>query len=216
MIDEKWLAPIGDEIKTISIDRTKSCLQIPGTVSELTERVAALMPVFLHGHYKFDEKGAILFAPVDMTGCNVERTGVFDYESFADNISVTPVCVRKSGCLFDICIEYDGSLSIQEGLEKEFKIKITNNLHSQQWLECILHLPETWTARPGRALCINLNQRHGGCSVTKSAFSLTPCAIDKGRYDILLEIRSVGRLSKMFLTLPLLVDGEGEAESQDR
>ncbi len=213
VIEEKWLAPIGDEIKTISIDRTKGCLQVPGTVSELTERVIALMPVFLHGHYKFDEKGTILFAPVDMTGCNVERTGVFDYESFADNISVTPVCVRKSGCLFDICIEYGGNLSIQEGLEKEFKIKITNNLHSQQWLECILHLPEAWTARPGRALCINLNQRHGGCSVTRSAFSLTPYAIDKGRYDILLEIRSVGRLSKMFLTLPLLVDGEGATES---
>ena len=209
VIEEKWLAPIGDEIKTISIDRTKGCLMVPATVTELTERVAALMPVFLQGYYKFDARGTILFTPVDLTGCNVERTGVFDYEAFADTIAGTPVCVRKSGCLFDICVSYADDLGIQEGVEKKFSVKFTNNLHSQQWLECVLHLPEGWTARPGRALCVNLNQRHGGCSVTRSAFSIIPGALEKGRYDILVEIRSVGRLSKLFLTLPLLVDGEG-------
>ncbi len=206
VIEERWLAPIGDEIKTISIDRTKACLRIPNTVTELTERVIALMPVFLHGCYEFGCQGEFLFRPVDEVDNGMVRTGVFEWEAFADNIAVPPVCVRRSSCLFDICIQYEGDLSIQEGVSKSFQVKIINQLHSQQWLECTLHLPESWTAQPGRSMCVNLNQRHGGCSVTKASFSIVPHEIKESRYDILLEIRSVGRMTKMFLTLPLLVD----------
>ncbi len=206
-IEEKWLLPIGDEIKTISIDRTKGCLPIPNTVTQLTERVVALMPVFMHGCYKMGEKGEILFAPVKQVDRGTTRTGVFDYETFADKISGSPVRIQKSGCLFDICVRYEGGIYISEDTEKVFQIKITNNLHSQQWLECRLHLPSEWTARPGKTMSINLNQRHGGSSVTKSAFAITPHGIQQGRYDILLEIKSAGRLSKMYLTLPLFVEG---------
>lgn len=165
------------------------------------------MPVFMHGCYKMGEKGEILFAPVKQVDRGIMRTGVFDYETFADKISGSPVRIQKSSCLFDICIQYKGGIHISEDTEKVFQIKITNNLHSQQWLECRLYLPSEWTARPGKTMSINLNQRHGGSSVTKSAFAITPHGIQQGRYDILLEIKSAGRLSKMYLTLPLFVEG---------
>jgi len=53
LIEEKWLKPIGDEIKTVSIDMTKGCLNIPETVTELTKRVIHLMPVFMHGNISY-------------------------------------------------------------------------------------------------------------------------------------------------------------------
>ena len=66
------------------------------------------------------------------------------------------------------------------------------------------HLPANWTAQPGSSFCTNLNQRHGGCAVTELDFSVTPGDITQGRYDLLIEIHSNGRLQKLFMELPLL------------
>jgi hypothetical protein len=204
VIDEKWLKPIGDEIKTVSIDRTKGNLRIPNTVTELTSRVIRLMPVFMHGFCSFDESGRLSFAPVDSITKNVIKTGAFSVEHFADEIACSPVCVRKSNLLFDVRVLYDGDLNIQEGAVKHFSVRVKNHLHSQQWLTCRLHLPEGWSASPSDTICLNLDQFHGGCSVTEFTFSITPQAVTQGDYQLLLELSSHARPTKMFLTLPLL------------
>nr|WP_296437389.1 ADP-ribosylglycohydrolase family protein [uncultured Acetatifactor sp.] len=204
VIEEKWLRPIGDEIKTSSIDMTKGCLSIPWTVTSLTKRVADLMPVFMHGYCTIGEDGAFVFDPVDSICKNTVNTGFFNTFSFSEEIAVSPVRVKKAGCLFDVQVLYDGSLSIRENQPKEFQVKIKNHLHSQQWLECSLKLPEGWSAAPSSTMCINVDQNHGGCAVTEFSFTILPQAITQGRYDLLLEIKSNGRLSRMFLTLPLL------------
>ena len=104
----------------------------------------------------------------------------------------------------DIRIEYDGELDIREGQTKVFHVKVKNRLHSQQWLECRLHLPEGWSGDPSDTICVNLNQAHGGSSITEFDFAVTPQAPVRGRTDILLEIRSNGRLHRMYVALPLL------------
>lgn len=204
-IDEKWLVPIGDEIKSCSVDLTKACLPIPKTVTELTGRVVNLMPVFMQGHISWDEAGQTLFDPVDSVMAPPIRTGVYTYESYADQLGVSPVSVTQGNTLFEICMTYaDGSLAIGAGTEKRFHVKLTNRLHSQQWLEFSLHLPLNWTAQPGSQFCRNLEQRHGGYAVTEFEFAVTPQDLAQARYDLLVEIRSNGRLQKMFLELPLL------------
>lgn len=204
-IDEKWLAPIGDEIKSISIDQTKACLDIPKTVTELTRRVVNLMPVFMHGYISWDEQGQTLFAPVDTISAQPIRVGVYDYEDAAQNLAISPVSVSAANTLLEIQIVYDDhSLDLRTGETKQFHAKITNRLHSQQWLDCKLHLPEGWSAKPGSNFCLNLNQRHGGCAITKFDFTVTPGELTQGRYDLLLEIKSNGRLQKLFVELPLL------------
>ena len=204
-IDEKWLAPIGDEIKSISIDQTKACLDIPKTVTALTRRVIDLMPVFMHGQISWDNEGKTLFAPVNTVAATPNRMGVFDFENFADSVSVTPVSVTKRNTLLEIQISYeDESLSIKDGMSKRFHAKVTNLLHSQQWLECKFHLPEGWTAQPGSQFCVNLNQRHGGCAITEFDFSVTPGTLNQSRHNLLLEIKSNGRAQTLFLELPLL------------
>ena len=206
-IEEKWLAPIGDEIKSISIDQTKACLDIPKTVTELTRRVVDLMPVFMHGHISWDDAGHTVFAPVDTVAAQPQRVGVYDYEDLAKELAISPVSITAGNTLLEIRITYeDASLDICAGETKHFHAKIINRLHSQQWLECRLHLPEGWSANPGSIFCKNLNQRHGGCAVTEFDFSVTPGTLDQGRYDLLLEIRSQGRLQKLFAELPLLTN----------
>ena len=204
-IDQKWLTPIGDEIKSISIDQTKACLDIPKTVTELTRRVVNLMPVFMHGHIFWDDQGQTHFAPVESVKAQPVRVGVYDYEDPVQNLAVSPVSISAANTLLDIQIVYDDhSLDIRAGEVKRFHAKVTNRLHSQQWLDCKLHLPEGWSASPGRNFCLNLNQRHGGCAVTSFDFTVTPGELTQGRYDLLLEIRSNGRLQKLFVELPLL------------
>lgn len=195
-IEEKWLKPIGDEIKTISIDRTNSCLRVPATVSELTQRVINLMPVFMHGQYTLSMDGEFLFDPVESIGSGI---------GFAKEIAVSPVCIRKSCSLYDIRIVYeDGSLTVQENVPKRFQVRVDNRLNRQQWLECRLHLPAEWTARPAASMCVNLNQRHGGSAVTEFDFTITPGPITSGRYEVQLEIKSNGRLTQMFVPILLL------------
>ena len=204
-IDEKWLAPIGDEIKSISIDQTKACLDIPKTVTELTRRVVNLMPVFMHGHISWNDNGETLFDEVETVHALPQRVGVYDYEDLAKELAVSPVSITTGNTLLEVRVTYqDESLNIRSGETKHFHVKITNRIHSQQWIQWKLHLPETWTAQPGSSFCTNLNQRHGGCAVTELDFSVTPGEITQGRYDLLIEIHSNGRLQKLFMELPLL------------
>lgn len=204
-IDERWLVPIGDEIKSCSVDITKVCLPIPKTVTELTRRVVNLMPVFMHGYISWDEAGQTVFDPVACVMAPPIRTGVYTYESYADQLGVSPVSVTQGNTLFEICVTYaDESLAIRTGAEKRFHVKLTNRLNNQQWLEFALHLPEGWTAQPGSQFCRNLEQRHGGYAVTEFDFAVTPENLTQARYDLLMEIKSNGRLQKMFLELPLL------------
>jgi len=130
---------------------------------------------------------------------------VYDYEDPAAELAVSPVSVSAGNTLLEIRVTYcDEALDITAGEAKHFHAKITNRIHRQQWLECKFHLPEGWTAQPGSSFCLNLNQRHGGCAVTEFDFAVTPESLTQGRYDLLLEIKSNGRLQKLFLELPLL------------
>lgn len=205
IIEEKWLAPIGDEIKCVSIDTTKVCLPIPRTVSELTRRVVRLMPVFMHGYVDWDDDGSLVFAPAEAGPAKLVRTGIFGQETALETLAASPVAVYGDNCLFGVRITYtDESLHIRPGETKRFHVKVTNHLHSQQWLTGRLHLPQDWTACPGPGFSLNLDQYHGGCSVTEFDFAVTPGALTEGRYNLLLELRANGRLHPMYVELPLL------------
>ena len=60
-------------------------------------------------------------------------------------------------------------------------------------------------------MCVNLDQNDGGRAVTEFSFQITPGTVNQGRYDILMEIKSNGRVSKTYLSMPLLaaVPGSG-------
>jgi len=205
IIDKKWLEPIGDEIKTISIDCTKMYpMNVPKTVTELSERVIKLMPTFMHNHFRINESGIFEFDEVQITTARTLSIGTFENTTFTKLMLTSPVCVTASCVLYDVNVVYDGNLTVTEGVPKHFRLEFNNRILTQQWLELKLHLPEEWTASPSRTMHINLNNANGGSAWSEFEFDIIPASVDEGRYDILLELTSTGRMTKTFMEMPLM------------
>lgn len=207
-IEEKWLQPIGDEIKTISLDLTKapqSGFVVPFTVSELTRRVINLMPTFMNGLYDLNEDGEIEFNEVEEPSRGDFWGGTITTLNLKDELCVPAVSVRKSNHLFDVRIVYaDGNPYVKSEAPKKFKMRFLNKLHNQQSLDMKLHLPEEWKAQPSAAMSVSLDNPHGGTSITEYEFEIVPTTINQGRYDILLEIKSSGRAMMTYIPITLL------------
>lgn len=207
-IDEKWLVPIGDEIKTISLARTavkSSGFLVPNTVTDLSRRVVNLMPTFMQGHFELNENGVLEFNDISAVSCGAVRRGTMTFTTMRDELCGNFVGVRKGSPLFDVQLTYaDSDLHIRSGEAKLFKLKIWNNFHTHQWLTVKLHLPDTWQALPGKEMSVYLDNYHGGCGVTEHTFEIVPQDITQGRYEILAEIKGTGRPTTVYLPVVLL------------
>ena len=205
-IAEKWLKPIGDEIKTISLDMSNFGFQVPRTVSELTRRVINLMPTFMHGHYQLDENGQIQFSPIDSLSEGRVKTGTLTYTSLQKQLCASSVSVRKSCPLFDVRLYYaDGNLGFRSGEAKQLVLQFDNKIRAHHWAQLKLHMPDDWQADPGEEMSVFLDNRHGGDSVTRYAFKVIPGTVTKSRYDLLLEIKANGHPSTVYLPILLMV-----------
>lgn len=204
-IPEKWVAPLGDEIITGSIDKTSAAVWIPDTISNLTERVCNLMPVFLlyycdvlseNGMEIRMESGKRLMA-------QNKKTGVYDSVSFRDKLRNREYSVKRDGVIFNALLKYNDGMHIKPGREKKFSLTIINNIHCQQWLTAKWHVPEGWEVSPCVETAVCIDQEHGGTAVNHSEFTVTPYTITRGRNDLILELSSNGRVSKMFIPVTL-------------
>lgn len=204
-IPQKWIAPIGDEIKTVSIDLTSGKLKIPRTVSELTERVCNLMPAFLTGCFSLAEpsflemnEGTALLAP----RCEKIR---FQATDWRDGLNRQPFCVRRCGMAFTVDFDYIDGIKIVEGTEKRVALHFENNLHKQQWLTIRWHLPPDWTVSTGRESCFCLDQIHSATCIGSMESVIIPNGLTSGRYSVIIEITSNGRLSPVLIPVVFVV-----------
>ena len=207
-IDEKWLQPIGDEIKTISLDRSNFSFRVPDTVSELTRRIVNLMPTFMHGHYEISENGELLFHEIEKLSDGRVKIGTFSYTTMQKQLCTSSVSVRKSCPLFDVQLYYaDETLGIESGSAKSFRLLVDNKVRKHQWLQMKLHMPEDWQAEPGGEMLVFLDNRHGGNGLTAYDFTVMPGVLTKSRYDLLLEIKVNGRATSLYLPIVLINEG---------
>lgn len=218
IIDEKWLIPIGDEIKTISIDRTKDSpdyvkeknlitdyVIIPNTVTELAERVVKLMPTFMNGYFEYGENGEMMLeASKNLAETNIHK-GAFEWEDLKEELCANSVSIQKENVLMKVRVEYDKDIFVSEGTEKKFTIHIENKLREQQWLQIKWHIPQEWQVTPAKEMTVYADQPHGGYAITKTKASIVPNMLSTGKYDITLEISSCGRAAKLYIPITLLV-----------
>ena len=198
-LPDKWTAPVGDGIKTISIDCTKWILSVPKTVSELTERVCALAPVFLGKNcVTMLEEGAEI---VMSEGGDLFGGSLADVKEL---LKKQPFGIRQSGVAFDITLTYLSGVNIREGEDVRFTVEADNRIYRQQWLNFRWFLPEGWEAPGGREFTANLDQLGGGYGTLYLETSICPRGISKGEYTVVLEISSQGRPSRMYLPLTFL------------
>lgn len=204
-IPSKWLEPIGDEIKTISVDLTDADVKIPLTVSELTQRVCALMPVFMKENCDvLNENGVkLILREKDMLYSQDIKKGLFTYIKFADELQEHSLSIKKRNTILETVVDIKGGINIKDGEEKEIKLSFENLIRRQQWLNVKWHVPEEWTVYPARNTCVNIDQTHGGTSLSEKEYKIVPNGVDAGKYDILLEIRSNGRISTLFIPIIL-------------
>ena len=204
-IPSKWIEPIGDEIKTVSIDTTDSDVKIPKTVSELTQRVCTLMPTFMKGDCDIlSDDGVILSLRKDnmLYSQEIEK-GLIQKIKFNDKLEKDRLGLAKSNSILSVVLNIKEGINITDGVEKEFSLSIDNLIRKQQWLTVKWHTPEEWTVIPAKTTCVNLDQAHGGTSLSEKKYKIIPNGVDKGRYDLLLEIRSNGRISTLFIPVTL-------------
>jgi len=207
LLPEKWIEPIGDEIKTMSVNCSNLAIRIPKTITELSYRVCLLMPIFMgtycdtmcDGGVKIRlNEGKMLF------DCDVIR-GVFDKTTFRDKLCNHLYGVKKKNALFDITVEYPDGINIKEGESKKINLYIENNIRKQQWITVKWHLPVEWTAYPSIETIVCLDQIHGGTALNSADYVITPNEINKGKYDLILEISSNGRISKMYIPVTFII-----------
>lgn len=205
IIEEKWLQPIGDEIKTISLDRSNFGFVVPDTVSELTRRVINLMPTFMHGNYEMDDNGQILFNEIKELSTGWKKTGTLTGTTLRQQLCSDSVSVRKHSAVFNVRGVYaDGNLNVRQGEEKRIVLKFENNIRAPHWLQMKLYMPEDWSVNPGKEMSVFLDNRHGGDSLTEYSFDIIPGEINKSRYDLLLEIKASGRHTSVYLPIVLM------------
>ncbi len=205
-IDEKWLLPIGDEIKTVSVDRTKRMPEgtgVPPTVSELTNRIIKLMPTFMQD--AFDPETGLIEPAEELKDVKVRKS--YNYSrTNCERFALRNRGIKKENSLMEaVIIPVDGE-TIREGEVKTVEFHFDSMLSHHQWIEIEMDIPEEWECcQRQTSVPIYDNCDHSVFAVKKINF--VPRGLKKGRYDVPVVIGSNSRYDKIYTKIVFLVEG---------
>ncbi|MBQ8175223.1 MAG: ADP-ribosylglycohydrolase family protein [Clostridia bacterium] len=210
-IHEKWLAPIGDEIKTKYVDTTK--LHVAKTVTELTERILHLMPVFLHARYwegkmqkniSIGENGELTIHAKEgrALACPAKELGYRKVEYFRDTLYADRMCIRRESPFFEVRAITD-TLDLEEGKPFVIDLDILGKygyFQRSDWNTVILHLPAEWETPDGREVMFQMDLPWHKKFYT---ISFVPRELKQASYEVMLEIRLATFPSRIYIPLTL-------------
>ncbi len=199
-IDQKWVDPIGDEIKTLSVDRSKA--GIPQTVTELIQRVARLMPSFVSRYIDIAPDGT-LSIQADPAGMNApRRPTAFGAYSGSEALRTQSSAPYWTGCPADCyalkrataTVEFfmqTQTLDIREGEPWTFTLRadpfpIPFADHAD-WYTVVLHVPTEWEVPQGRTMALETAQSY--IERTEHTFTVIPHDLKEATYHIVVELR---------------------------
>jgi len=203
----KWADPISDEIKTWSLNTTEVRCgpTIPQTLTELFERTCKAMPLFMGADCDvINENGVELtLNSGDDLFCKPAPHGMFSSIDFVDRLQGDPFALVFKNFLIEVGVQFVDGIDLKPGEPLRLKFNITNKQSRQQWLNFRWFAPEDWEFSNGREFSLNLDQPHGGYGLSEFEMSLTAPMVDKPKFDIVLEISSTRRLSKLYIPMTL-------------
>ena len=200
-IDSKWTDPIGDEIKTCTVDHSHG--GICTSVTELTERVTRLAPVFCAGRVTYLEgREPEIFMPDTATFFKPIKTGLFEYIDKRTFLQTSPLFVHKSCALFDAYLYFD-TPDITSGADKPMRLTIVNAQEQQHWIRLKWHLPEGISVSTGVESDLFADQHTGKTKCSSVSFSLHAVEIHNGSCELLLELSVYGHPSRVYLPVIL-------------
>ena len=201
-IEPRWIAPVGDEIKVVTVDRTKG--GICSTVSELTTRVTRLMPTFCGSRITYSAGNEPeVRMPASESFFKPVKLGLFEYADHRLSLNTEPLFVRKSCPLLDATLSFD-SVEITEGQPKPMTLTVMNHHPQPHWLKLKWHLPEGIRVSSGVESDMCADQFTGKTSLSAMSFEVIADTMVSGSCELLLEISVHGHPSKLCLPLTLL------------
>lgn len=198
--EEKWLKPIGNEIKTLTVDLTQEKAVIPRDILTLTDKVGKLMPVFLHGYCAFDGITEIECSTVLRQ--QPEKTGWFTKKTFSEEIENSSTTIKREATSFNLAVKQP--CEVQEGEEFSLDIRFENNVPQQQWIDLTVILLEREPKVEKRM--VFLNQHTAGGSISDIKVNFTTENMDKGIHDFIVVASANARVSKIALPLKYIVN----------
>ena len=115
-------------------------------------------------------------------------------------MTTSPLTIRRSNALFDVGVSFT-DIGIRAGEPKNLTVSFSNRLFSQQWAKLTWHLPEGWTVTGGTESYVCVDQYTGKTCLAEQSFEIRTDVLNRQRYDLVLEIASQGRPSRLFIPL---------------
>ena len=196
--DEKWLKPIGNEIKTLTIDHTKE-FNIPNNIDDLTKRVLNLMPTFMQGYFNCADGTLEIeyFKPLTQ---KIEKTGWFEGKSFSKEIENSFWTIKRESAAFDLNLTLDSE--VLQGKDLNIKVKIFNKFYQQQWIKLSVICCE-FDRIVNKFVCVN--QFTAGDSVAEENITIKTENMVSGIHDIIVVAESNAKISKIAIPLKFII-----------
>lgn len=207
-IPQKWIEPLGGNIKTMCLNIADQGLLIPKTIDELTNRIIKLTPIFL-GSEICDFISSKEGYTVDLLENknlynNPSRINAWLNEDFSELLKMSPFKVKHDFVIFKSVLDYMDEPFISENSPKSFRLTIKNNMFIQQWLNIKWHLPDGWAVSPSNNIGVSLENYHCNIGETTIEFSISGNNLTQPKYDLLIEISSVGHHTKGIIPVVLI------------
>jgi ADP-ribosylglycohydrolase. len=206
-IPPKWIEPMGERINTVCINLA-DCWEIviPQTITELTNRILKIVPLFLGSgicNYINAANGyTIEVLEGDVLFCRENHKNIWISESFTDLLQQSPFAVRHESFLFNTVLNYGEEPYIQENIPKKFTLTLDNNIWEQQWLNINWYVPEGWKVLPSRGTSIFLD--HSYLAKAHAEFTIIAEFLDKDKYDLFIDISSNGHHTRSIIPIVLI------------
>ncbi len=202
-LPSKWIDPIGDGIKTISCNTVEG-LSVPQNVTDLCNLLLHLMPVFMPGSLDMlSENIPFIYLNDDHFCKKIELIGSRYALNFGDYIKDHDKSFYKENAIIGAKLICHDGIDVYEEKTLNFTLELENKLGRQQTISATWHLPNEWSILGGKKQAISL-ECFPGHSRIKYDVQITPRNIDTDSYNILLEIESKGRISRIYIPIVLL------------
>ena len=205
-IPQKWIDPIGEEIKVGCVDLTHEGTLIPKTISDLTKRIANLMPTFMV--HSCDITGDDGFV-INM----LEGDKLFDCYPASPAYHVThdfkelcalrnPMSCKVESPFLTAYLVYDKGIEICEGMETSMKLIFKANFR-QGWADVKINMPADWEVKPGHKAMLPYGISYADYAEHEITF--TPHNLTEGMYEFCIEIRVGECRIPRFIPVTLIV-----------
>ncbi len=195
-IPDEWKKPIGDEIRTISVNLTNDVIKIPKTVTELVERISKLQLTF-----EKQKSENLKMAQY--------KTGIFSRSCFLEDLEIRMSGIKKENTLLEVVLSYDEP---EIADTKRIKLHIRNKLKMQQWIRIRLYTNDGLELMQGNNCEYCIDQFHGGTAVSTIETEIICRKNGYARYEGVLEITSIGRAGALYFPIVLINRKEFEKD----